>query len=113
MKPSLPLRLVVVSFALVTCLSAAPDYLQVTDFESLQKLAQELARAPYEAPPANLDPFYEGLKYDDHRQILELLSAGKADEVYTLMRGHVTVQGDVLAEYISSGPRPVLYIDYA
>ncbi len=69
MKLSLPLRLVVVSFALVTCLSAAPDYLQVTDFESLQKLAQELARAPYEAPPANLDPFYEGLKYDDHRQI--------------------------------------------
>lgn len=50
---------------------------------------------------------------EDHRQILELLSAGKADEVYTLMRGHVTVQGDVLAEYISSGPRPVLYIDYA
>jgi DNA-binding GntR family transcriptional regulator len=50
---------------------------------------------------------------DDHRHILELLSAGKADEVYTLMRGHVTVQGDVLAEYISSGPRPVLYIDYA
>ena len=50
---------------------------------------------------------------DDHRQILALLSAGKADEVYTLMRGHVTVQGDVLAEYISSGPRPVLYIDYA
>ena len=50
---------------------------------------------------------------EDHRQILKLLSAGKADEVYTLMRGHVTVQGDVLAEYISSGPSPVVYIDYA
>jgi DNA-binding GntR family transcriptional regulator len=50
---------------------------------------------------------------EDHRLILELLSAGKAEEVYTLMRGHVTVQGDVLAEYISSGPRPVVYIDYA
>lgn len=50
---------------------------------------------------------------EDHRQILELILAGKAEEVYTLMRGHVTVQGDVLAEYISSGPKPVVYIDYA
>ena len=50
---------------------------------------------------------------EDHRLVLELLCAGKADEVYTLMRGHVTVQGDVLADYISSVPRPVVYTDYA
>ncbi|MCE2878405.1 MAG: GntR family transcriptional regulator [Comamonadaceae bacterium] len=50
---------------------------------------------------------------EDHRQILELLCAGKAEEVYTLMRGHVTVQGDVLADYISIAPRPVVYTDYA
>ena len=29
------------------------------------------------------------------------------------MRGHVTVQGDVLADYISIAPRPVVYTDYA
>jgi hypothetical protein len=29
------------------------------------------------------------------------------------MRRHVTVQGDVLADYISSIPRPVVYTDYA
>lgn len=50
--------------------------------------------------------------HEDHRAILELLAKGKADEIYTLMRGHVTVQGDVLAEYISGGPRPVIYVDY-
>ena len=50
---------------------------------------------------------------EDHRLVLDLLCAGKADEVYTLMRGHVTVQGDVLADYISSVPRPVVYTDYA
>ena len=50
---------------------------------------------------------------EDHRLVLELLCAGKAEDVYTLMRGHVTVQGDVLADYISSVPRPVVYTDYA
>jgi DNA-binding GntR family transcriptional regulator len=50
---------------------------------------------------------------EDHKLILELLSTGQAEEVYALMRGHVTVQGDVLAEYISSPPRPVVHVDYA
>lgn len=69
MSPRLLSCLATVSLSLATGLAAAPDYLQVTDFESLQKLAAELARQPYEAPPPALDPFYEGLKYDDHRQI--------------------------------------------
>jgi DNA-binding GntR family transcriptional regulator len=50
---------------------------------------------------------------EDHKLILEMLSSGRAEEVYALMRGHVTVQGDVLAEYISSPPRPVVHVDYA
>lgn len=50
---------------------------------------------------------------EDHKLILALLVQGKADEVYALMRGHVTVQGDVLAEYISSPPRPVAHVEYA
>ena len=41
----------------------------VTDFESLQKLAAQLALQPYQAPSQQLDPFFEGLKYDGHRQI--------------------------------------------
>jgi len=49
---------------------------------------------------------------DDHKGLLGLISAGKADEAYTLMRGHVTVQGDVLAEYISCTPLPVLQSEY-
>ena len=44
---------------------------------------------------------------------MSLISLGKADEVYALMRAHVTVQGDVLAEYISSAPKPVLQAEYA
>jgi DNA-binding GntR family transcriptional regulator len=50
---------------------------------------------------------------DDHKALLSLISAGKADEAYALMRGHVTVQGDVLAEYISCTPRPVLQSEYS
>ena len=50
---------------------------------------------------------------EDHKAILALLLAGKADEVHALMRAHVTVQGDVLAEYISSPQRPVLHDEYA
>ncbi len=69
MRLPLPPRLAAATLFLASVLNAAPDYLQVTDFESLQKLAAELARQPYEAPPATLDPFYDGLEYDDHRQI--------------------------------------------
>lgn len=41
----------------------------VTSFLSLEALAKQLATKPYTPPPAKLDPFFEGLKYDDHRQI--------------------------------------------
>ena len=49
---------------------------------------------------------------EDHKALLALILAGSAEEAYALMRGHVTVQGDVLAEYISCAPRPVLQSDY-
>ena len=54
----------------------------------------------------------EEANHEDHTLLLKLIADGKADEVYALMRGHVTVQGDVLAEFISSAPRPVLQADY-
>ena len=50
---------------------------------------------------------------EDHKALLALILAGKAEDAYFLMRGHVTVQGDVLAEYISCAPRPVFHNDYA
>lgn len=50
---------------------------------------------------------------EDHKAILALIVAGQADEVHALMRGHVTVQGNVLAEYISCTPKPVLQDEYA
>lgn len=49
---------------------------------------------------------------EDHKALLQLVCSGQADEAYALMRGHVTVQGDVLAEYISCTPRPVLQAQY-
>jgi len=54
----------------------------------------------------------EQANHADHESMLHLVEAGKADEAYAPMRGHVTVQGDVLAEFISSAPRPVLQADY-
>lgn len=50
---------------------------------------------------------------EDHKALLALLLAGNADEAYLLMRRHVTVQGDVLAEYISCAPKPVVHAEYA
>jgi DNA-binding GntR family transcriptional regulator len=38
---------------------------------------------------------------EDHRAILAALLQGDGDLAYSLMRAHVTVQGDILAEYIS------------
>ena len=58
-------------FALLSCLLSAQEISpsQVTDFASLEKLAAQLALKPYVAPSQQLDPFFEGLKYDGHRQI--------------------------------------------
>lgn len=41
----------------------------VTDFASLEKLASQMAHKPYKAPATRLDPFFDHLKYDGHRQI--------------------------------------------
>jgi len=38
---------------------------------------------------------------EDHKTLLELILAGRSDDAYNLMKGHVSVQGDVRAEYIS------------
>lgn len=62
----------VLSLCTAACfVSPAADltHKDVTDFESLQKLAAQLAQKPYQAPSQQLDPFFEGLKYDGHRQI--------------------------------------------
>lgn len=58
-------------FALLSCLLSAQEISpsQVKDFASLEKLAAQLALKPYVAPSQQLDPFFEGLKYDGHRQI--------------------------------------------
>ncbi len=39
----------------------------------------------------------------DHGKILAAIVSGKESEAHDLMRRHVTVQGDVLAEYIAMG----------
>lgn len=67
-----PIGSLVLSLCTATCLAthaADMTMAEVVDFESLQKLAGELALKPYQAPSQQLDPFFEGLKYDGHRQI--------------------------------------------
>lgn len=41
----------------------------------------------------------------DHRMLLDLIRGGQADEASALMKRHVSVQGDVLADYISMAKR--------
>lgn len=50
-----------------TAADPRPD--SVTDFASLEDLASVLARQPQEPVPHDLDPFFEKLNYDGHRQI--------------------------------------------
>lgn len=45
------------------------DVSSVKDLTSLQALAAKLAHEPYTAPQKPLDPFFDQLKYDGHRQI--------------------------------------------
>lgn len=45
------------------------DAASVKDFTSLQSLVADLAHKPYTAPQKPLDPFFDGLEYDGHRQI--------------------------------------------
>ncbi len=51
---------------------AAHAQMKLEDVRShadLEKVAAQLALQPYAAPSQALDPFFEGLKYDDHRRI--------------------------------------------
>lgn len=52
-----------------TAHSADIDAASVKDLASLQSLAAKLAHQPYVAPSTPLDPFFDGMKYDGHRQI--------------------------------------------
>ena len=65
------LRRSAVMFLAGSGLAAAADFdaASVKDFTSLQSLVADLAHKPYVAPQKPLDPFFDGLKYDDHRQI--------------------------------------------
>jgi len=56
---------------LVAALSAVcpAQIMSVKSFADLEKVAADLAQMPYQAPTQQLDPFFEGLKYDGHRQI--------------------------------------------
>ncbi len=66
MKFFLPLS--VLSLLATPCLAqVAAD--SVKSFADLEKVAAQLALQPYQAPTQQLDPFFEGLKYDGHRQI--------------------------------------------
>ena len=58
-------------FAALSLATHAADItpMEVMDFTSLQKLAAQMALKPYVAPAQQLDPFFEGLKYDGHRKI--------------------------------------------
>lgn len=62
------------AFTTLAALVASPSLAQtplgtVRGFADLEKVAAEMAARPYQAPTQQLDPFFEGLKYDGHRQI--------------------------------------------
>ncbi len=64
----IPLPLFALSILSSPCLAQmALD--SVKGFADLEKVAAQLALLPYQAPTQQLDPFFEGLKYDGHRQI--------------------------------------------
>lgn len=66
---NLALRLALPSLLATTCLAqTALDSVQ--SFADLENVAAQLALKPYEPPTQNLDPFFEGLKYDGHRKII-------------------------------------------
>jgi periplasmic glucans biosynthesis protein len=65
---SLP-RFFVPFLASIGLYAAEFDPTTVKDFASLQALAGRLASEPYTPSAKPLDPFFDGLKYDGHRQI--------------------------------------------
>ncbi len=63
------LRLALPVFLATSCFAqVALD--SVKSFADLEQVAAQLALKPYEPPTQNLDPFFEGLKYDGHRKII-------------------------------------------
>jgi glucans biosynthesis protein len=63
------LGVILLQSALHSAISQEVKPESVTSFATLETLARQLAARPYVAPPAKLDPFFESLKYDGHRQI--------------------------------------------
>jgi glucans biosynthesis protein len=66
------MKLILPFAALVLSVSPSPAQValeSVKGFADLEKVAAHLALQPYQAPTQQLDPFFEGLKYDGHRQI--------------------------------------------
>ena len=61
--------LVVFSALALLCNARSEELPAIRTFLDLEAYASQLAQKPYEAPPVRLDPFFQGLKYDDHRQI--------------------------------------------
>lgn len=55
--------------AAVVDLSPVADIPPIRTYLDLEAYASQLAQKPYVAPSMKLDPFFEGLKYDGHRQI--------------------------------------------
>lgn len=66
---NLALRFVLPSLFATTCFSQVALE-SVKGFADLEKVAAQLALKPYEPPTQQLDPFFEGLKYDGHRKII-------------------------------------------
>lgn len=57
------------SLALTASASSQDAPPPIRTFLDLEAYASQLAQKPYEAPAMKLDPFFEGLDYDGHRQI--------------------------------------------
>lgn len=68
-SPAGHLLLTAACFAALDLSAADPTPEKVTDFPSLQGYAQHLARAPHQPVVQDLDPYFEKLNYDGHRQI--------------------------------------------
>jgi glucans biosynthesis protein len=66
MKSLLPFAALIIAASLSPAQVALES---VKGFADLEKVAVQLALQPYKAPTQHLDPFFEGLKYDGHRQI--------------------------------------------
>jgi periplasmic glucans biosynthesis protein len=69
MMPPVKLHRLLPLFLTATVFAGDFDPTSVTNFGSLQDIAAKLAGQPYQPSGKPLDKFFDGLKYDDHRQI--------------------------------------------